>query len=385
MDVRAIIFVGDRRESSAAQVGGVPLAMLDMLGASLVSRVAHRLQQQGVGTIAVLSEVSQIPERNLSPELCWYKAGREQLWRYAEALFNDFAQSGAELVVVMRLGSYINQDFEPLLQFHLDHHGRVTRVHGRFGNPLDLMVISASRRNDAAFMFRNMLTAFRLPPEIYQAGGYENPLETVADLRRLALDSLAGQTGLQPLGTEVKPGVWIGQHARINSRARVLAPAYIGAYSRIGPMAVITRGSVIERHCHIDCGTVIEDSTVLPFSRVGAGLDVNFAVVGFRRIAHLGRQVDIEIADERLLGMAPLSAPLRMLNDVLGLTLSMPKALLSGWRASKQKESGHLTRGDSGPFACPLGRDHGPTGSRRSSFCNRVDGSEEIWQRVGRW
>jgi hypothetical protein len=318
-------------------LGGVPLAMLDMLGASMVNRIAHRLQQQGVGATAVLSEASQFPERNLGPEVCWFKAGREQLWRYAEALFNDFAQSGAELVVVMRLGSYINLDLEPLLQFHLDHHSRLTQVRGSSGNLLDLLVISASRRNDAAFMFRNMLSAFRLPPEIYQASGYENPLETVADLRCLALDSLAGKTGLQPQGTEIKPGVWIGQSARIDSRARVLAPAYVGAHSRIRPMAVITRGSVIERHCHIDCGTVIEDSTILPFSHVGAGLDVSFSVVGFRRVVHLARQVDIEIADELLIGMASTSAPVRALNEMLSVALGMPKTLLASLRAKKQE------------------------------------------------
>jgi hypothetical protein len=318
-------------------MGGVPLAMLDVLGASMLSRVTDCMRQHGVGAVGVLSEMEHFPERTLGPDVSWFKAEREQLWRYAEALFNDFAQGGAELIVVMRLGPYINLDLERLLQFHLDRHSRVTQARGSSGKLFELLVVSASRRNDAAHMFRSMLTSFRSAPEIYEAAGYENALETAADLRLLAVDTLAGKTGLRPMGEEIKPGVWVGQNARIHSGARVLAPAYIGAHSRIRPMAVITRGSVIERYCHIDCGSVIEDSTILPFSHVGAGLDVGFSVIGFRRVAHLRRQVEVEIADERLIGMASTSAPVRALHEMLSLALAAPKALLSSLRA-KQKE-----------------------------------------------
>ena len=337
MDVRAIVLIGGRPESSRAQLGGVPLAMLDMLGASMLNRVTQRMRQQGVGATAVLSEFDPFHERALNHEVCWFKASREQLWRYAEALFNDFAQSGAELMLVMRLGPYINLDFERLLEFHLDRQSRVTQARGSSGKLLDLLVVSASRRNDAAFMFRNMLTGFRTPPEIYDAPGYENSLETPADLRLLAVDTLAEKSGLMPLGRELKPGVWVGPNARLDSRARVLAPAYIGAHARVRNMAVITRGSVIERHCHVDCGTVIEDSTILPFSQIGAGLDVSYSVVGFRRIAHLRQRVEVEISDERLIGMASTSAPVRALHEMLSLAAGIPRALLSSLRAKQQE------------------------------------------------
>jgi hypothetical protein len=322
---------------SRAEFGGMPLAMLDVLGASLLQRTVQCMQKRGIGSIAVLSEFDSSRERALAPDIRWFKGSREQLWRYAEAVFNDFAQSGAELIVVARLGPYVQLDFEALLQFHLDHHSRVTRVCGDSGLPLDIFVISASRRNDAAFLFRNMLSAFRVPPENYRSGGYHNSLEGPDDLRRLALDSLSGNTGLEPQGQQVKPGVWTGKGARIHRQARVLAPAYVGAFATVRPLSVITRGSVIERDCQIDFGTVIENSTILANSYVGAGLDVISSVVGFRRIAHLQRHVEVEIGDRRLLSMASSSAPMRALLDAWNLALYMPKAFFAGLRARKQE------------------------------------------------
>ena len=98
---------------------------------------------------------------------------------------------------------------------------------------------------------------------------------------------------------QVKPGVWAATGAQIHPEARIVAPAYIGAYARVRALAVVTRGSVIERNSVIDCGTVVENSTVLPFSQVGAGLNVSFSVVGFRHVFHLQRQADVEIADAK--------------------------------------------------------------------------------------
>ena len=102
---------------------------------------------------------------------------------------------------------------------------------------------------------------------------------------------------------ELKPGIWVGDGARIHRKARIVAPAFIGAYSKIRASALITRGSAIEHHAEVDCGTVVENSTVLPFTYVGAGLDVMHSVVGFRRLAHLVRKVEVEISDAKLVGM----------------------------------------------------------------------------------
>src|SRR5262249_56194135 len=66
--------------------------------------------------------------------------------------------------------------------------------------------------------------------------------------------------------------------------------------------AVITRCATVEHHAQIDCGTVVENCTVLPYTSVGACLDLAHSVAGFGQIVHLRRGVATEVADTKLLG-----------------------------------------------------------------------------------
>jgi hypothetical protein len=78
----------------------------------------------------------------------------------------------------------------------------------------------------------------------------------------------------------------------------------------------------------VDCGTVVEDSTLLPFAFVGAGLDLASSVVGFDRLASLRRQVEVEIPDRRLIGMAPASATRRAAGSLVALAGAVARGVL---------------------------------------------------------
>ena len=130
-------------------------------------------------------------------------------------------------------------DYEKLVQFHLDHHSRLTRVCDQQGEALDLFVISASRRNDAAFIFRNMLERFRVPPDVFLLDDHQNRLQTIADFRRLALESFAGKNGIEPQGEQIKPGVWVapgradsprGAHCGASLYRRLRAGSRLGGH-----------------------------------------------------------------------------------------------------------------------------------------------------------
>ena len=112
----------------------------------------------------------------------------------------------------------------------------------------------------------------------------------------------------------------------------------MGAHSKIRAAVVLTRGAVIEHHSEIDCGTVVENTSVLPFSYVGAGLDLSHSVVGFNRVIHLRRNVAVEINDPRLVGRAPAAAPLRALAAAASLTGFLPRQFLRGLFAPSQRE-----------------------------------------------
>jgi hypothetical protein len=180
----------------------------------------------------------------------------------------------------------------------------------------------------------------RVPCEEYRFGGYLNPLHEARDVRMLALDGFAGIANVPPCGRETKPGVWIADGARVHRSARLLAPCFVGAHAKVRASSLLTRGSVAEHHAEIDCGTIIENSTVLPATVVGAGLDAVQSVIGFRRVWNIRRSVEVEISDRGFVG-ALRSAPVRMIGHAAQLAAIFTKSVgqtLLGRRATPQLE-----------------------------------------------
>ena len=344
MDVRAVILVGGAREEGTEQLGGIPIGLLDVLGVPILQRVLDRLEKFGISGAAVVTEVpaSSVPlaRGSVRPGMQWVDAQGAQFWRAAEGAFNDFAQAGAELVLVVRLGAYAELDYEELVQFHLDGGCRVTQVSDAAGLPVDTFVISASRRNDAAYLFRHELRQMRVPCDDYRFAGYINHLRDPKEYRILALDGFAGIANIKPCGKEVKPGVWVGEKARVHRSARLLAPCFVGSYAKVRAAALLTRGSSVEHHSEVDCGTVVENSSLLQTTVVGAGLDVTHSVVGFQKIWNLRRAVEVEITDRRLVSTLS-SAPVRMLNNAVDIAWLFSKSMAQtvlGRKAAPQPE-----------------------------------------------
>jgi NDP-sugar pyrophosphorylase family protein len=328
MDLRAMIIAGGADEGCEEFAPGVPIALMDVLGRSAVQRVVDRLKASGVETASVISEHAR-PARGFE-DVKWISTGGAEPWRAAEKAFSEMAQGGAEIVITIRVGPYVEIDYEDLVQFHLSRGNRVTAVVQPTSEVAGVFVVNAARRNDASYLFRHALNIPRSPYSLYEFGGYINRLEDAADLRCLAVDAFCGNAKLQPEGEEIRPGVWAAQGASIHKRARVLAPCYIGAHARVRAAALITRCSALEHNTLIDCGTVVDNATVLPHTSIGAGLDVSHAVVGFKRLAHLGRQVEVEIADPKLVGTVS-RAPVRLLGHVAALAAYLPTQLARGF------------------------------------------------------
>lgn len=354
MDVRAVILVGGARSEDSEQLAGIPIGLLDILGEPILQRVINRLDRFGVSGIAVVSQVpasaASLARGSMRPGIRWTDAVNGNFWRSAEASFNDMVQAGAELVMVIRLGAYAELDYEDVVQFHLDRHARVTSVSDSSGAPIDTFVISASRRNDAAYLFRHELQEMRGTSEIYRFDGYVNPLLGARDLRVLALDGFVGVACIPPCGREIKPGVWVADGARVHRTARLLAPCFVGARAKIRAASLLTRGSVAEHHAQIDCGTIVENSTILPASIVGAGLDAVQSVIGFRRVWNLHRSVEVEISDRQFVG-ALRSAPVRMVGSAAQIAAFFTKSVgqvLLGRKAAPQPKLHEAVR-------CPAG------------------------------
>lgn len=333
MDIRGLILVNTGMGVAEEQLSlsSFPLPLLDTAGKTALERVGERLRQYGIEPVTVVAEAESPSQSRVADAKTIEAAGtQERFWRAAENAFNEMVQNGAELVVLLNMGAYAEVDFEKLLQFHLDQQARVTQVYHR-GEPLEIFCISASRRNDAASLFRSQLLKCRSECPGFDHHGYVNHLRDPRDLRQLAIDILTLKTETRPAGEEARPGVWIRPGAIVEKGARILAPAFIGTSARISSGAVITRCSSIEHHARIDCGTVVENSTVLPGSYVGAGLDLSHSVVGMKKIANLRRNASIEVADPKLIGLVSASAGKALFSAAVELATFLPMQIWRGW------------------------------------------------------
>lgn len=340
MDIRGLLLANPEHNVEEGQAFEMPLATLDVVGKSTLQRMAERLQQYGISSISAVVEVpapSGVRNFGLPSDVTCISSAPDRFWRTAESVFNDMAQSGAELVILIRLGAYAEVDFERLVQFHIDRKERVTRL-AADEQPLEIFCISASRRNDAASLFRTQLAHCRSECPALQHDGYLNPLATARDLRQFAIDILIRQTQTCPAGKEIKPGVWSAPGAMIEKGARVLAPGFVGSLARIRSGAVITRCSSVERHAEVDCGTVIENSTVLPFSYVGAGLDLAHSIAGMGRIVNLHRDVTVNIVDPKLVASLSVASGKRFVTSAAEALTYLPKLAFQGMFAAKKAE-----------------------------------------------
>ncbi|HEY6253764.1 MAG TPA: hypothetical protein VI685_27730 [Candidatus Angelobacter sp.] len=344
MDIRALVLVS----KAAEEADPLPLSMLapallEVAGRSALQRTVERLCEFGIQTTTVVrdSDVSIAADAGNGQGATYLTTPRERFWRAAENAFNDLAQEGAELVLLMHLGGYAEVNLEKFVQFHLDQGARVSQISAG-GQPIQIFCISASRRNDAASLLRSQLARCRSECPLFEHEGYFNALVEARDLRQLAIDILTLKTETRPSGTQVRPGVWVERRAVIEKGARVLAPAFIGASAKVRTHAVITRCSCVEQRAEVDCGTVVENSTVLPYCSVGAGLDVAHSVVGAGVLASLRREVKIEIVDRKLIGFVVSGRGQRFLNAAVELTTYLPRQVWRGLFGPSQPQQPDL-------------------------------------------
>jgi len=335
MDIRGLVLINSESESGTElnRFGEVPLALLDVAGKNALTRTAERLRKFGVGPVtAVVEDVISVPAKGVTqgePDFSTVFSSRERFWRTAENSFNDLVQAGAEIVILIKLGAYLEPDFDKVLQNHLDNNCRVSQL-SLNGQPLEVFCISASRRNDAASLFRTNLSKCRVDCLQVEQTGYFNPLRDASDLRQFAIDILTLQTETCPAGIEVKPGVWIAPRAHVEKGARVIAPAFVGSGARIRSGAVITRCTTVEKNSQIDCGTVVENSSVLANSYLGAGLDLAHCMMGMGTIANLRRGAIALISDTKLVKNTSDAAAPGLLASAKELVAFIPRQMWRG-------------------------------------------------------
>lgn len=294
--VGAVVIVGSggeggaerRLSSSTIQFEHGCLACVELLGRTVLGRTIEELLRGRIDSVAVIAS-SPFASAVIGHEQVGFFTAQDvwqKAWEKAEA-FN------AEAVVVVRLGAYLEFDPADLLQFHRDQGKSVTRAWSDDGS-LDVWVIAPEilGQNDG------LVSCLESDdPARYFVPGYVNRLESARDLRQLISDGLGSRCHFRPQGTEIRPGIWLGQGAEVERTARLVAPVYVGRASKIADQCLITRGSNVESNVKVDYGTVIEDSTVLSNTYVGIGLDLSHSIVDGDNLLHLQHGVSLKISD----------------------------------------------------------------------------------------
>jgi hypothetical protein len=271
-------------------------ATIDILGASLVQRTVDKLS--GLSAIAP----TVLTGRNVSDQVLPPRSARSCSFidAWEKALADDISQ-GAELLLLTRVSTYSDLDYADVLEFHTGSRSPLTQVYGADGS-LDVAVVDATLLRNTGDLMRRALSNLIPQQRRFHYSGYINRLRTPRDLHRLMQDGLNSRCNLRPIGKEVRPSVWCGEEADIDSTVRITAPVFVGAASQVASGCTLTGTTSIESDCHIDCGTLVDDALVLAGTYIGPALDVKRAVVGDEKIFSLDRDVEVNVSDARLIG-----------------------------------------------------------------------------------
>lgn len=302
MGLGAIVVIGDgldaihcttSQQSLQESVVGEPLECVEIMGRSMLERSAEGFARVGVEVITVLAPTEfahavrpfSITSAEVKIELV------DDMGAAFARKFREYSERGIEHTFVISGSLYTETDLLDLFYFHREARQTSTRANERHV-PLDLWVVDCAKASETPIS--SVLGSAGVS---YFIRAYVNCLAHARDLRRLVSDVLCGRCAMRPPGVEVRPGIWIEEGAEIHRRARIVAPAYIGAGSKLREDTLVTRCSTIERDCYLDYGTVVEDSSVLANTHIGIWLDVCHSVASGNKLFNLERNVIIEISD----------------------------------------------------------------------------------------
>ena len=266
------------------------LAGVELLGQSIFGRLVQRVGDAEFETISIFADSSLTPDFDDVSEIDAYAVA--DVWRGAERSLLEAKEAGVDSVLLVRAGAYVEFDAADFIRFHHDCGTAVTRGCDDRGL-LDLWVVNPGIVNET----RTLSESLSADCERYFISGYVNRMESLADLRRLVADGLTSRCGFRPQAFEVRPGVWMAEGAEVERGARIVAPAFIGEDVKISEQCLITRCSNIESNCHVDYGTVVEDSSILTGTYLGIGLDLCHSIVEGTCLLNLSREVMLEIKD----------------------------------------------------------------------------------------
>jgi len=211
----------------------------------------------------------------------------------AETLFSNFARQGLERFLVVCLKAYAEIDLTDFVRFHRETRNPITEAIDQEG-PLGVRLVDRASFSPGASCARESDGLGRFAE--YRFAGYVKRMMSPQSYSDLVSDALKGRCALQPVGSQVGEGVWVGEGLCMARSVRLTAPCYVGSNTILRDCVSVGPFSSVENNCVIDCGTTIESSSVLPQSFLAAGLNVRRSIVDGPYLEHLdtGTTVDLQ-------------------------------------------------------------------------------------------
>jgi carbonic anhydrase/acetyltransferase-like protein (isoleucine patch superfamily) len=200
------------------------------------------------------------------------------------------AQQGVARLLVIKLKSYAEMDLADLLRFHCERRNPVTEAQdarGQLGvSLLDKLALTGT--GEKCESSAQPSGSRRIP---YRFSGYAKRILSSQQRQELVGDALTGACAMRPCGTEIRERVWVGEGVVLADSARVIGPTYIGAHATVRAGATIGPFASVERDCVVDCGTTVEQSTVLPGTYLAPGLLIRDGLVDGGHFEEVGSGV----------------------------------------------------------------------------------------------
>ncbi len=138
------------------------------------------------------------------------------------------------------------------------------------------------------------LLAMQEPMFGYVAEGYWCDVGNLDTYRESQYDGLDRKVQLDLAYSEVKPGIWIGEHSFIDPTAQLTAPVMIGKNCRIGARTQILAGTVIGDNVMVGCDAVLERAIV--WNGAVLGDEVVLTACTVARGCRIGRKAQVDEA-----------------------------------------------------------------------------------------
>ena len=287
MELAAVVMVPDQKDFASVSQPGLhvlplrPLSspLLPILGNDVLHTWIERIRKLGVSKLWLTS----LRER----EIC---SGLGKLF-----------QQGVERFLMVKLKSYAEMDLADVFRFHCQGQNSVTDVEDSKGQ-LGVSILDAAASPAIAREPESSNLLACVESAKYAFRGYAKRILSSRERQALIGDALTGACAMRPLGKEVREQVWIGKGVSLADSAKILGPTYIGDRTVVRAGAVIGPFASIEHDCIVDCGTRVQESTVLPCTYIAPGLLIRHALLNAGHLEDLQRNVIANIEAAGLAG-----------------------------------------------------------------------------------